>query len=355
MEYRILYLEDQKADSLINDFKEHDIEVVVNKASRVEEAIKAMTSARYDAYLMDYRLSEGKGSFNAPAFAGYLRTEDKKGRSIQAPIIMITNETGLHIVNDEQNKQDMFDLIIRKEEYSKSAKDSINMVIAYIEAYKTILESDMRLEDVLQLTKNETKDYIDSRLQKEMTNSKEEKNVFRYLKLISEYLLASPGLLIDDRYLAARLGVDKKTSGDEWIKLMEVLENYRYRGVLSSAVNRWWMPKLKYWWATINPKEPLRMKDASERVDILNKKFNLHLKEAKTIKHCDSSTFWAVCRALNRPIDPAEGYVCNSRYKMPWEENEYISLLGALEHPEYQKMLSESDKREVRDYGKGKC
>ena len=355
MEYRILYLEDQKADSLINDFKEHSIEVVVNKASKVEEVTEAMTSARYDAYLMDYRLSEGKGSFNAPAFAGYLRTEDKKGRSIQAPIIMITNETGLHIVNNEQNKQDMFDLIIRKEEYSKNPKDSINMVIAYIEAYKTILESGMRLEDALQLTKNEINDYIDSRLQKEMKNSKEEKNVFRYLKFLTEYLLTSPGVLIDDNYLAARLGVDKKASGDEWTKLMSVLEDYRYRGVLSSAMKRWWMPKLKDWWSTINTKESLRMKDAFDRVDILNKKYDLHLKEAKTIKHCESSTFWAVCRALNLPIDPAEGYVCNSRYKMPWEENEYISLLGALEHPEYQKMLSDTDKREVRDYGKGKC
>lgn len=354
MEYRILYLEDQEADSLINDFKEHGIEVVVDKASEVTEAINAMISARYDAYLMDYRLSEGKGSFNAPAFAGYLRTEDKKGRSIQAPIIMITNETGLHIVNDEQNKQDMFDLIIRKEGYSKSPNDSINLVIAYIEAYKTIIESGIKLEEVLQLTKNETKDYIDSRLQKDLTSCKDEKNVFRYLKLISEYLLASPGVLIDDNYLAARLGVDMKTSGDEWIKLMADLEDYRYHGVLSSAVKRWWMPKLKDWWSTINPKESLRMKDASERIDILNKRFNLHLKESKTIKHCVSSTFWAVCRALNLPIDPAEGYVCNSRYKMPWEENEYISLLGALEHPEFQKMLSERDKREVRDYGKGK-
>jgi len=39
---------------------------------------------------------------------------------------------------------------------------------------------------------------------------------------------------------------------------------------------------------------------------------------------------------------------------MPWEENEYISLIGALEYTDYQKYLSEEDKREVRAYGKEK-
>ena len=107
-------------------------------------------------------------------------------------------------------------------------------------------------------------------------------------------------------------------------------------------------------WNEISPDQPLRMTEARQRIEILNKHYAISLAPAEPIKGCESTCYWTTCLALKRPLDPAEGYVCNYRYKMPWEENEYISLVGALEYPDYQKLLSESDKHEIRSYGKKK-
>ena len=32
-------------------------------------------------------------------------------------------------------------------------------------------------------------------------------------------------------------------------------------------------------------------------------------------------------------IDPADGYICNRRFKREWEENDYVSLKGT--HPNF--------------------
>ena len=40
--YKILYLEDQKADSMVEDFKKEGVELVVNKANSVEVATTMM-------------------------------------------------------------------------------------------------------------------------------------------------------------------------------------------------------------------------------------------------------------------------------------------------------------------------
>lgn len=352
MKYKILYLEDQKADSLVADFRQFDIELIVDKAETINSTIDAMTNSSYDAFLMDYRLSQGKGSLNAPAFAGFLKTEDKRGKSVQAPVIMITNETSLHILNSKESDQDLFDIVMRKDDYNNNKEECVSRIISYIESYRKVKNCGFKLDDVLSLSKVDLKAFVDSRLLKELLYVKEEKNIFKYLRLLTKYLLSSPGSLINEDYLAARMGIDIKTSGDSWKVFLNKIESCKYTGVFSDFMKRWWMPKIDNWWKNLHPSISLRLSEAKERVDILNHDYNLTLTTAKVIDGCESTNFWAVCKALKRPIDPAEGYVCNDRYKMPWEENEFISAVGALEYPEYQKMLSDIDKKEVRNYGK---
>lgn len=355
MKYKILYLEDLKAESIVSDFKDRDIELEVNHVDSYEGAINALKKSGYDAYLMDYRLSQGGGYLDAPAFAAFLRTESKKGTSRQMPIFMITNEKVLHILRrDNEGRQDLFDLTMLKDDYRNHKDRIINTIVAYIEAYGVIARCKFAIEEVLKISKSEIKDYIDNRLLKELSQARSDKDIYHYLKLIAQYLLDSPCVLVNTRELAARLGVDIDKSGEEFHVLLREQEDCRYCGVLGEVEDRWWHPRVMNKWNEISPHLPLRIADAKQRVEILNKHYKTSLIPAEPIKECESTCYWTTCVALKRPLDPAEGYVCNYRYKMPWEENEYISLVGALEYPSFQKLLSDIDKREIRSYGKEK-
>ena len=355
MKYKILYLEDLKAESMVSDFKERDIDLVVNHVNSYEDAMDSLRQPGYDAYLMDYRLSQGGSSLDAPAYAAFLRTENKKGKSLQTPIFMITSEKGLHILRkDNSNRQELFDITLLKDDYQAQKDWIINSMVAYIEAYKKIDSCKFSIDEVLQLSKPEVKQYIDSRLLKELNLMKEDKDIFRYLKFIAQYLLGSPCVLVNKFDFAARMGVDLEKSGEAFDVLLESMISCRYSGVLSDVLFRWWHPKVMDKWNEISSGQSLRMTEAKNRVDLLNSYLGVSLVPAEPLENCESTCFWTNCVALNRPLDPAEGYVCNYRYKMPWEENEYISLKGALEYPEYQSLLSESDKREIRSYAKGK-
>jgi len=354
MKYKILYLEDQDADSMVEDFKNENVELVVNKASSIDVATKVMRKESFDAYLMDYRLSQGKSFFDAPPFAAYLRTEDKRGHMTQKPIFLITSEKGLNIVTRDDNHQDLFDLVMLKDDYNTHKKETIELFISYIEAYRETEVKKYRTEDLLQIEKDEVNTFVDDRLLKELNIAKAEKNTYDYLRKIADHLLNATGVLIDERYLAARLGVDKDKDIDEWNKLTLELADCLYCGVLSESYVRWWVPLVLKWWEGISAGKSLRRMEARERVELLNHQFNLKLHAAEPLKFCESSNYWTVCKALGSPLDPAEGYVCNQRPKRPWEENEYISVLGALEYTTYQKYLSVTDKKEVIDYGKGR-
>lgn len=355
MKYKILYLEDLKAESMVADFKERDIELVVNHVNTYEEAMKSLRQIGFDAYLMDYRLSQGGSYLDAPAFAAFLRTENKKGISRQTPIFMITNEKGLRILRkDNENRQDLFDMALLKDDYRYNKDMIISSMVAYIEAYRKIDSCKFSLEEVLQLSKSEVKEYIDSRLLKELNQMKADKDIYHYLKFIAQYLLDSPCVLVNTYVFAARLGVDMKMSGDAFDVVLKEMNACMYSGVLSEMTDRWWHPRVMSKWNEISPEQSLRMAEAKLRVELLNNYYKTSLIPAEPIKECESTCFWTICKALKRPLDPAEGYVCNYRYKMPWEENEYISLVGALEYPNFQKLLCESDKREIRTYGKGK-
>ncbi len=354
MKYTILYLEDQTADTMVADFAIKDVELIVNKAKTEKEAVQAMCQQDFDAYLMDYRLSQGKSFFDAPAFAAYLRTEHRREKNSQKPIVMITNEKWLKIVKNGGVGQNLFDIVLLKDDYNKKKDETISLILSYIEAYREIKKNNFKVENALDLTKAQVQEYLDSRLLMELMMAKEDKSILKFLKQIHEHLFSIPGVLIDEQYLASRLGINIKTSGEGWNKLIAELSDSMYSGVLSDVYSRWWMPSIQNWWNVIFTGRSLRRLEAEERVKLLNVKFGLNLKAASPIKECDSSYFWVVCKALKEPLDPAEGYVCNNRYMMPWEENEYISLIGALEYTDYQKYLSEEDKSEVRAYGKEK-
>jgi len=106
------------------------------------------------------------------------------------------------------------------------------------------------------------------------------------------------------------------------------------------------------WWEKNIPEmKTLRYEDAETRVGLLNSKMGLKLVVALPIEKDMSHEYWNVCIATGRPLDPTDGYVCNRRFKREWEEDDYISLKGALDKPNLQQYLSKIDRKDILAYG----
>ena len=80
--------------------------------------------------------------------------------------------------------------------------------------------------------------YINDRVINIFSNQKKTP-IFQYSRFIINELLQKSGPLIDDKILAARLGVDINSSKD-WNNLLKKLNNTKYSGVYSDVWKRWW-------------------------------------------------------------------------------------------------------------------
>ena len=158
-----------------------------------------------------------------------------------------------------------------------------------------------------------------------------------YAQMILKDLIYAKGVLINEKYLASRLGIDKDNSTD-WDKVKEKFIKAKYKGVFSDGWDRWWMFEVDNIFEDIS-NTYLSYLDAKERVAILKEKLNLeNLVFALPIESKDGSVknhsyrYWTVCKALAKHLDPMEGFrVYATSEPKPWQEYEYVSLQALLD------------------------
>lgn len=353
-EYKILYLEDLSPESIVKDLSAQGLQVDTIDVVNQDMVKTSLADKGYKAFLMDYRLDSSGGFLNAPELAGRLRTQAKEGEeTIEVPIILITDETQLRILKLPQETQDLYDLVMSKKKFMNNASWSAEIIRSFIEAYEVIKTNRENLATILGIKEDDEKNaLIDYRLEGEYKKLRED--VFACSHFLFNYFVRSTGSLIDDAVLAARFGIDKEKSGEAWKTLKKMLkdEGCQYQGIMHKAYPKWWMQRVKAWWEMAVPEmRSFRYVSAEERVEMLNKKTGLVFVAAAPIEEDMSHEYWNVCVATGEPIDPADGYICNRRFKREWEENDYVSLKGALEHPNYQENLSKIDRKDILAYG----
>lgn len=352
-EYKLLYIEDQDPESIVCDLKEQGFNVSTDNNEDTNALIAKMKSD-YDIYLLDFRLTENKGLLDAPSYASALRTNGKNQKN--CPIVLITNEKNLDLFEKDYTSQDLFDFIILKSKFRENLAKYCNRMKSFVDAYKQIQDEKFNMSTILGISNGKTENsYLDYRLIEELNDNRVSGNSFTYCRTISNLLIRTVGALIGEDYLAARLGIDKKQNIGDWEVLKDKLANCKYKGILSSTYDRWWMADILEWWNELFNKKSLRRLTAKERVGLINDTFKLNLIAKQPLEFAESSCFWAICVATKEPLDPIDGYIYSTRNKNEWEEPEYISLYGALNKPEYREKLSPLDKKEIYDYGeKGK-
>lgn len=150
--------------------------------------------------------------------------------------------------------------------------------------------------------------------------------------LVNELLLKQ-GLLIDERTLAARLGIDIEQSSEDWEQVLSSLNEALYKGVFYQGWERWWMPIIEIWWnKTIHAETYLRATSASDRVEYIKKELKLtKIYPSEKMPKSDSDEFWTVCKGNNRPLDPVDGLMIDRQENLyPWQDPDYVSVEAAL-------------------------
>ncbi len=293
----------------------------------IENTIEIIS--QYDGLILDLRLDQesygGKSfPFTATEFAQHIRTLVTKNElKKDIPIIVFSTESNLKdIYFKDMTSNNLFDRFITKKPIPNSASQKL---FSLANGY-SIIREDKNFNDLLQIDISLIDERIFSRfLTSDIIPTHE------YAQVILKDLIYAKGVLIDELYLAARLGIDIDRSSD-WEVIKDMFNEAKYSGVFSDGWNRWWMFKVDKIFTELAGTY-LSYLNAKEKVEVLKRIGFENLVFSELIKHNHSYRYWVVCKALNKPLDPMEGFKVYTRSEpKSWQEYEYISL-EALKHP----------------------
>ncbi|MDO8268663.1 MAG: hypothetical protein Q7T32_12650 [Moraxellaceae bacterium] len=310
---------------------------------QVDAIVGHAQAARADGFglLLDLRLDEeldaqgNKVSYRGPTLAQELRTRMYEGAIFSFPIALWSiNAKFITSFYGDDTSHDLFDGVYGKDEEINSvparvAKELSDLVMGYREIDQR-REKRSGPQELIGLSPGDNLalygDFIDE-LKVALDSS-----THQVAQLLRKELVLASGLLVDDGLLAARLGVDRCLSVEPWERLKAIIEFSKYSGPFSDAWPRWWWFRVDSWWLEIfGGKSSLRRLTADQRVDLLNKKFDLELCVAAPMADGCSSKFFSLCVATGAPIDPADGLRVVSSNRKSWQDVGYVSIGAALE------------------------
>ncbi len=268
------------------------------------------------------------------------RTIESSKLAPECPFILLSDETNINnYYRKDPTSHDLFDRVISKSEASTCPREIGAQLISLVKGYRQIIDARgtngkiNSIEKLLTVGENA----VDQRISHNFDTKHWKVVANEYATFILKQIIRKPGLLIDESFLAARLGIDISKSAD-WSKLLSKLESdVKFKGIFSEGWQRWWAENLVSWWDNLKgaPKN-LRNTSATDRVLFLKKKFKLkELVAASPIQRGYSSFFWTVCKARKLPLDPINGFMINAEEPKPWQEVEYISTIAALKKEKY--------------------
>lgn len=356
MGYRLIYIDDDvKEASTLKDglITNGLLDIRAIKAANFEVQLKELLEQKesFDGIILDLKLDENqegerKAFYTAPSLAQQLRSKsvsDAKEFQVEFPIFLLTSKSNLiHYYVSDTASHDLFDeSFIKDGNIGTTGKEYEKQIYSIISAYKTIQEVES-YEEILKVDIDEDLKF------KVFEKLRENPSVSEIARFVYKQIIKKSGILIDEKILAARLGLDIELSENWNVLRDEVLSVIKYQGVYSDYYERWWMFSLNDWWKSLH-KKPLASLTAEERVSILNKTFNLDLVAAKPIAKTRSTRFWTICQALEKPLDPLEGFRLKRSNPETWQDMEYITLQAFLDGKIKPKDIHPSEIKRFRD------
>lgn len=338
---KYLYIDDESinaVEAVRDGFNDTSlIEVTIEEPQGFKEQKKDFLKRLndYDGLILDFRLDQNMQldvSYNAPAIAQELRTLflDKENDLKACPIILCSTDERMRATYDaDKTSHDLFDYKFLKGADPNWSKFAIKLK-SLAKGYRYLNEGNTSVDKILG---REDISKIDIRITERFIIEDSILSTYDIAHFVIKELFHHPGILIKERLVASRLGIDIEKSGEGWNELKSnILEKFKFTGLFSDGWERWWSDKIIDFFKDISGKR-LSILDASERVAILKDKLNIQtLVAAKPIKYCTSTQFWTVCEGMKQPLDPLEGLrVYESVDLKPWQDPKFISFYAAEE------------------------
>ena len=284
-----------------------------------------LINQNYDGIILDLCL-DGTGTnrlyFKAPPLAQQIRTLSSEGKIKQIPVVLCSTNENYDLYIKDSASHDLFDSFINKT--TISFKEESLKLQSLAEGYKLL--NDNRSKDVyLDRVDFEA---LDDRVLDFLSGEK--LSSFDIAQRILKDLFCYSGILIDEYIMAARMGIDIKSSNIGWNKLKEELTSFaKYKGVFSKGWSRFWSDKVNAFFMEQSGGNPYQIMTASERVEILQKAGYEGLIPAKPIQYNNSTYYDTVCVFSKDPMDSMEGIPVDDIMSMkPWQENHYVSFFS---------------------------
>lgn len=340
---KYLYIDDENGSSEIstlNGFNDTKI-IKVNRfnlsefrdfGSLKKELQRSFKKNEFDGLIIDLRLDgsgEDRTEFNAAAITSELRSISARKDIKSFPVVLCSTEEKIRQTYDsDRTSHDLFDYKISKSNPKPNWVKISTKLKSLAEGYHWMQTEKRKIDEILGVDQLKT---IDIRVTQKLLTF----NVpYDFMHFIIKDLFHQTNPLINERILAARLGIDLgKTPHAVWERLsISILDCIKYKGVFSSGWKRWWAANLIDWFESISG-ESLAFLDAKSRVNILSQKLGLQkLVPATPLRFCTSSEFWTICEGYKVPIDPLEAFKIYTTVDLkPWQEHKVISLLAILE------------------------
>jgi hypothetical protein len=293
--------------------------------------------------LVDLRLDELpddsgiKVFYRGSTLAQDLRTRMALGEIDNFPIILWSvNDKLARSYEPDSASHDLFDAVYLKDGPDVSSPEGISKRTLQLKAFAVgycSLKGCLRGEgDPWDLRKafginEEDLEILDPRLVQYFLSSNV---IYVFARKMLNSLIREEGVLVGERMLAAKLGVDIEASGANWGRLLSALGACRYSGIFSEAYQRWWSHRISSYWDMLNGgKGALRRFGASDRVRVLNDELGLALIAAKPLVDGHSDRFSTLCIATNAPLDTVDAFKVLRVDGFPWQENRYVSTYAA--------------------------
>lgn len=344
MPTKYLCLDDEaaKVQSIVGLLQQVDSELQIDVRNPVQfdEEIRQLGRLKFDGLLLDLRLDrsadqDGKRvNYRALSLAQELRTRMTEGEMPSFPLVLWSVDDNFKVSYDkDETSHDLFDRQYYKASITKDKSVIASEMIDLSDGYKTI--NSLKSRAVKNIYSRliglpDAFDILDARIAADIADNRSyPAHVFA--RSIQRHLIFGSGPLVDEKVLAARLGVDTEKSAD-WSKLKEKFADHaRYVGIFGAAWPRWWMHKLAELWSEIHPDVPLQRLEAQERVGILKKALKLtRIVASEPLSEGYDRRFWHVCKFLRAPISPTDA-VQLSVERREWQDGVYASLKAILD------------------------
>ncbi len=356
MAYKVVYVEDLEADSVLHDLNGLGLNVEHCKPSSFIETINNIDEKQPNLILMDYRLMEGGGDVDAPSIAQFFRSRaiDDPTRSI--PIVLLSNDKKIHSYLEDYTSHDLFDFAISKGVLSEKKEKYAQLIRELIESYSAIHKVSASKDSLKTLIAPPTslEARVDPRIKETLDDKKYISNTYMASGFILNNIVKPIGILIGEDVLSARLGVSK--SSKDWETLIGLLNEYQYKGIYSSTYKRWWSEGIEEWWnSQINKHSYLRTLSTHQKyTEIVNKITELELAEVSGDPKSVTNSFWTICNKSSIALDPSEGFEIKSELtQCPWLDSQYLTYESVRDHDLIDK-LTDFEKSRYKELAKGK-